>query len=1317
MGFCGLHNHTEWSNIKLRDALTRTEELVNKAIEYGYSGIALTEHEVLTGHIQALEIADKIKKDHSDFKIMLGNEIYLIDESEYKQNPRYGHFILIAKDRVGHDQIRALSSRAWDRSYNERGMLRTPTFYQDFEDIVAKDKGHLIASSACLGGSLDIAILAKNNAKINFLVPWMIEMFRAENVCLELQDSDSDDQKIVNETLVRMANFFGVRYIVTSDVHYLSKEDIHIHHSFLNSKDEKERETESFYRYTYLKPQNEIREILSYLPSETVETAMSNTMQIYDLVEPFDLRHEIIVPTRKPESFVLSHSLSQWYDKYPYIKQYAYSEEEQDRYLMYLIEQGITEKKLVIGEVEAERINTELDVLFANSEGCRQPLSAYLNLIKRVVDIIWDVSFVGISRGSALCWFINYIIGIVQVSPLKYNICYWRFFNKASIVRDENGEIKGAAIPDVDIDVCPELVPQILDKLREYYGESNVLNCLTYKSESLKSAILDAARGLGISSDEAQVLSGMVPISRGMVPTLQECIEGNEEKDMPPVPGFTDALNQYDGLLETVKKIEGIVCGRGIHASALYIFNNEYLTQNSLVRAPNKTKTTAFNMKDSDSMGAMKLDLLSTDLQTKLMKCMELMLADGRIQWQGSLRATYNKYFHPEVLDYDSPKMWEDMWYGRINSLFQFDSQVGSVCIRRTKPTNVLELGACNAVMRLQPEHGKENPLDRYVRFKENINEWYQEMEDYGLTQEEQEILKKQLGSKYGNAPEQEDVMELVQIPEISGFTLLEANTLRKGISKKKKKIITQMKERFFGPQSKGRKKLLSWVWDNCIAPQCGYAFSVPHDLAYGIEAIQQANIYTHYHPLYWNCASLSVDAGVGGADFDDFGDEEDPMDVLEPYENPEAVANGKNTDYGKIAKALGKIQSQGVTISLPDINKSRIDFYPDIPNNAIVYGLYAIVGMNPDTISAIISNRPYTSLNDFLSRVELTNLQMIGLIKSGAFDALEGKSRACIMDQYLRYNAEKRIERKKSLNMGALPKLNDFQLIPQNFQLQTKAYYFLKWVKEHCLIKGVNNKNYYQLIEEDEKKFFSTLLQDSLTNGKDYDIIPSGFLVKAASLNKAIDTYMTPLKEWMSSDTALNALYEAEVEDLIKEWEFKYCMGSQSKWEMDALSYYYSGHELAKVNNGKYNIVNFQDLPLEPQPREYQTNARTGVEYAVYDTVRIAGTVLNADKAKHIVSLLTVYGVVDVKFYKMAFINYNKQISRFNEKGKKEVVEKSWFARGNMLMVSGIRRDNMFHPRRDFAKGYKTTLQLIQGVTNGELILKSNREKEKETK
>lgn len=179
--FCSIHNHTAYSNLHLRDSINRIPEMINKAIEYGFNGLAITDHEVISGHIEALNCGDKIREEHPDFKIILGNEIYLIDENEYKNADKYWHFILLAKDEIGHRQLRELSSQAWERSYMERGQRRTPTFYQDFERIIGKNKGHLIASTACVGGRLGTSILRRDSDSINFMINWMVDTFGEGN--------------------------------------------------------------------------------------------------------------------------------------------------------------------------------------------------------------------------------------------------------------------------------------------------------------------------------------------------------------------------------------------------------------------------------------------------------------------------------------------------------------------------------------------------------------------------------------------------------------------------------------------------------------------------------------------------------------------------------------------------------------------------------------------------------------------------------------------------------------------------------------------------------------------------------------------------------------------------------------------------------------------------------------------------------------------------------------------------------------------------------------------------------------------------------
>ena len=632
-----------------------------------------------------------------------------------------------------------------------------------------------------------MAILDHDSPRMNKLVQWGIETFGQDKFFLEMQDSAGAEQAIVNQYIVKIAAHYNIGYIITNDTHYLTKEDRKIHASFLNSRENSDREVDAFYASCYAKSKEESRAILTYLPEEVIDTAFENTEKIYDMVQVYDIRQDVIVPERKLPEYKVSHLLKDWYETCPSIKYYAYSEYSQDTFLLYSIEEGIKEKNYKVTEKVAKRIDIELDTLKYVSEELHQRMSAYLNLVKEIIDLVWQVSFVGVSRGSAMSFLINYLIGITQVDPIPYDVPYWRFMNRAS----------AASLMDIDCDFSPNKSSEIMNILREHYGKDNVLNAMTYKRESLKSAILTACRGLEISSDEAQALSGMVPVNRGHVYTLKECEEGDEEKGFAPEPQLITALQKYPNLYETTKKIEGLISGCGIHASAVYIFNNGYIEQNSLMRAPNGTKITCMDYRASDARGALKFDCLYTEIQTKLMKCMELMLADGVMEWQGSLRATYNKYLHPDVINLTDPKMYEQMYNNRVPALFQFDSFQGRTCIQRTKPMSVKELGAANAVMRLMSEGNGESPLDRYVRFRNDITEWYKEMDEWGLTQEEQEVLKEELGHKFGCAVEQEDMMILVQRKEISNWDLKLAQKLRKAVSKKKLKDIEELKHKF----------------------------------------------------------------------------------------------------------------------------------------------------------------------------------------------------------------------------------------------------------------------------------------------------------------------------------------------------------------------------------------------------------------------------------------------------------------------------------------------------------------------------------------
>ena len=213
-----LHNHTHYSNTRLRDCIIKETDLIDSAISLGHSAVAITDHDCLSGHLKALKYYRKVKKDHPNFKLILGNEIYLcrdgLNPDNFTTGDRYWHFILLAKDEEGHKQLRELSTRAWLRSYIARGMRRVPTYYSDLIDVVDNNKGHLIASTACLGSWLDCQCLELAKSWDEELAThvrnWckqMVQLFGEGNFYIELQPpmNKTSEQYKVNQILLQFA--------------------------------------------------------------------------------------------------------------------------------------------------------------------------------------------------------------------------------------------------------------------------------------------------------------------------------------------------------------------------------------------------------------------------------------------------------------------------------------------------------------------------------------------------------------------------------------------------------------------------------------------------------------------------------------------------------------------------------------------------------------------------------------------------------------------------------------------------------------------------------------------------------------------------------------------------------------------------------------------------------------------------------------------------------------------------------------------------------------------------------------------------------
>jgi DNA polymerase-3 subunit alpha len=1302
----GCHCHSDVSNLRLLDALNSVEELITTSHQMGYKGVAITDHESVSAHIKAIKtVRDLKEKDNipQDFKLILGNECYLVDDLEtvkdnYKSGEtKFPHFLLLSTSKQGHEILRRLSSRAWSRSFYTGTMERVPTIKSDLEELVKPNKGLIIGTSACLGSESSIRLLAIKDAeangydekaqyhkeKLHEFISWCMDVFGKEYFFLEIQPAYSIEQIYVNEKLVQMSKFYGLKLIVTTDAHYARPEDRMIHQAFLNSKDG-EREVSSFYEACFIQRIDEIHERLSYLPKEIVDEAIKNTELIGEICEDYTIEHSPIIPKINLPEFEVNHLFEPAYNQYSYIEKMANSESKQDQYLIKLIEDGF-QNLIPYSTLSREkfhsilnRINMELEELWEISDTLNQRMTSYYITVREIINIIWDDecggnSLVGSGRGSAAGYLLNYLLGITQVNPLEYDIelPHWRHIHKSR-----------PDIPDVDIDTEGSKRSQIIQALRKYFGEDRLLQVCTFGTEGSKSALQTACRGLGIDNDIALYLSGMIPFERGQNWSLSDCFFGNEDKERKQIKEFIREVEKYPNLKETALKIEGLINKRSIHASGVIVFNEEYYKSNAMMKAPNGFPITQFNLGDSEAVGNVKFDLLTIEALDKIRTTLDMLLEHKEIEWQVNLRKTFDTYLHPDKLEYKDELIWKALGEGKIMDLFQFSTDIGLESAIKVKPSSLLEMAAANSLMRLMAE-GDEQPIDTYIKYKNDITLWYQEMNNHGLNQEEISVLEKHLLKLYGVADTQESVMLLSMDKRIAGFDVKAANKLRKAIAKKQdKKSLDAVRDSFYesGRQLGNSEAILDYVWNVQIKRQLGYAFSVLHTLAYSIVAVQELNLNYRYNPLYWSTACLSVNAGST------------------ENEQDEDNAN-KSTNYGKIAYAIGSIRQLGVKVDLPDINKADFGFKPDLDNNSILFGLKGMNGIGDEIVHLIMENRPYQSFDDFLERMFDTKLiknsHMQQLIKGGCFDSFG--ERKNIMKQLVKYTYEP----KKQLNFQNMKMLVDNNLIPDEYALNIRYYNYKNYISKSVYKNITKPKDRLFKLNNVATPFFEQHFSEECI----VDMVDGQIIISEKKFKKEYDKKMEILKEWMIKEETLQYVNESLLNQAYSEFEDD----SISKWEMDSLSFYYHEHELAAVDNEKYGLDNFNGLPEQPiVVHEYVSK---GIPRQEFKLSRIAGTVLDKDKNKHQVTVLTTDGVVTVKFYAGAFSHYNKQISKQISKDKKEIVEPSWFTRGNKLLFTGFRRGNKFVPRKYKNSIYQHTVALIQDIDpNGNLILQSER-------
>lgn len=562
-----LHNHTDFSNLRLRDSINTVEGLMDYALKLGQDVIAYTEHETVANAVKIQEAYEKRKVDNPNFKVILGNEIYLcrngLNNDNYNpEEDKYYHFVLLAKNIEGHKQIREISTRAWMRSYMSRGMRRVPTYYQDLLDIIYKNQGNVIGSTACLGGRCQQFLVeymhTQDKTYLNKAIKWLKSMekvFGKGNFYLEMQPSDNPEQVFVNKMFLKLFHKLDIPYIITCDAHYLKKDEAFIHEAYLKSQNG-EREVSEFYATTYLMGTEELESFFSYMTKDQIYAAYENIENIKNQCEDYNLKKPLKIP-RLPwkDSYITEQQVKDFQDKIPNLKYLLESDFEGDHLLGKLIVQGIQEKEDLQNQAAYDEINLELDSVWQSSLVNHAHWSSYFLNLQKIIDTIWEAgSIVGPSRGSGGGFLILYVLGIIQINALRETtkVYPWRFLNPERV-----------SVLDVDIDVSGLRRAQILQKFRDVYGEDRVCNVLTLGKEKTKSAILTAARGLGIDNDVAQYIASLVPSDRGLIRSLHQCYYGDEKEGMKPVIPFVQEMKQRPELWKVASRIEGLVCRSG----------------------------------------------------------------------------------------------------------------------------------------------------------------------------------------------------------------------------------------------------------------------------------------------------------------------------------------------------------------------------------------------------------------------------------------------------------------------------------------------------------------------------------------------------------------------------------------------------------------------------------------------------------------------------------------------------------------------------------------------------------------------------------
>ncbi|GFN22430.1 DNA polymerase III subunit alpha [Thermanaeromonas sp. C210] len=875
--FVHLHVHSEYS---LLDGAGRLEELAAAAAGMGMPALALTDHGVMYGAVEFYKAARA-----KGIKPIIGCEVYVAprgrrDREPHKDDFQY-HLVLLVENETGYRNLCALVSAGFLEGFYYKPRVD--------RELLARHREGLLALSGCLAGEVPELLLKGQEEKARETAAWYREVFGPEGFFLEIQDQGIPEQREVNRRLVALAEELGIPLVATNDVHYVRRDQAHLHDVLLCIQTGKTLQEEDRLRFPtpefYLKSPREMEDLFGELPA-----ALDNTVKIAERCS-FDFTlGRLHLPEYRPPGG-----------------------QDTAAYLRSLCFEGLERRYSPPSEEARRRLEYELDII----EKMGYP-GYFL--------IVWDlVNFarrrgipVGPGRGSAAGSLVAYCLGITNIDPLRYNLLFERFLNPERV-----------SMPDIDIDFCFERREEVIQYAREKYGEEHVAQIITFGTMAARAAVRDVGRALGWPVAEVDRVAKMVPAELGI--TLDRALE-----TAPDLRRLYQSSARVRELLDTARAVEGFPRHASTHAAGIVI-TREPLIHYLPLQKTGDAVTTQFSMQAVEELGLLKMDLLGLRTLTVIGHTLDALRREGKA---------------PEVEDFplDDRATYELLSSGESTGVFQLESSGMRSILRNLRPERFEDIIALVALYRPGPLGS--GMVEDFIRRKHGLTPVTYPHGD----------LEPVLRETYGVILYQEQVMQIAHI--MAGYTLGQADELRRAMGKKKPEEMARHRSRFIqGAMEKGYDPELAARIFDLMEYFAGYGFNKSHSAAYALVAYQTAYLKAHY-----------------------------------PVEFMAALLSSVSQHLEKVAVYLEECRCLGIPVLPPDVNESGVDF--SAGGGRIRFGLAAVKNVGRAAVEAIIAAReaggPFTSLTDFCRRVDLHTVNkrvLESLIRCGAFDSL-GKGR-----------------------------------------------------------------------------------------------------------------------------------------------------------------------------------------------------------------------------------------------------------------------------------------------------------------------------------